>query len=206
MFDKTKFKGYLPEYPFKPGSQIEKIDDIFFISKKASDQDIFGLGRIREPLTDEEIKTLKNAFETLYVAGIKHKLSLIYSEDLCKWTWADLLGAAQAMIDKKQGEADYLYISIDCSKRMLTVGEKSYVITSENEWDFIRKLIADMNSDEITPRFDGGIDYKNYVDSLRRRIGAENLRQVVTGNRDGYRMNPRVKVLNSGQIGIRRSK
>ncbi len=114
MSDQTKFKGYLPEYPFKPGAQIGKINDIFLISKKASDEDIFNLGRIREPLADEEIELLKKAFETLYVAGIKHKLSLTYSEDLSKWTWADLLGAArtlnaQAEPDKKQPAGSISY-------------------------------------------------------------------------------------------------
>jgi len=114
MSDQTKFKGYLPEYPFKPGAQIGKINDIFLISKTASDEDIFRLGRIREPLTDEEIELLKKAFKTLFLISIKGLLAKKYAEDLTKWTWADLLSEAGAMIaqaepDKKQPAGSISY-------------------------------------------------------------------------------------------------
>jgi len=60
--------------------------------------------------------------------------------------------------------------------------------------------------DRLTPRFVGSEDFKNQVDSLRRKLSTKRLKQIIISDRDGYRLHPRVKVLGSGQIGIRKTK
>ena len=99
-----------------------------------------------------------------------------------------------------------LYCAIDCARRSVAIGAETFVITSETQWDFIRLLISNTKFDKLTPRFEGTKDNKNTVDALRRNLSSKNLKKILTSDRDGYRLHPNVKVLNDGQIGIRKTK
>lgn len=99
-----------------------------------------------------------------------------------------------------------VYCSIDCATRSITIGSKKFTITSENQWDFVRRLIQGLKDGELVPRLEGETDYKNSVDGLRRKLSRKNLHHIIISNNDGYKLHPSVNIINTGQIGIRRTK
>jgi hypothetical protein len=99
-----------------------------------------------------------------------------------------------------------IYSAIDVATRTITIGEKSTTITSEIVWEFIKDLITASKADRLVPRYTGKQDNKNNVDRLRLAVGKDNLKKLIISTGDGYKLSPDVKLLNSGQIGIRKTK
>ena len=97
------------------------------------------------------------------------------------------------------------YRAIDLAKRTLTIGTKTWTITSEKVWDFLKDLCSALRDDRLVSRYEGANDNKNNVDQLRRQIDKDNIHKlIILGNRF-YKLNSEVKILNSGQIGIRKT-
>jgi hypothetical protein len=98
------------------------------------------------------------------------------------------------------------YRALNLAKRTLTIGGRTYPITSEKVWDFIKDLCSLLKSDRIVAYMEGAVNNKNAVDQLRKLIGKENLHNFLVFVSGGYKLNPEVKILDSGQIGIRKTR
>jgi len=98
---------------------------------------------------------------------------------------------------------EQLYVELNLAERILTIGTDLYRITSENEWDLLKTLASNSKIDRITPRMDGRRNRKNAVDTLRRRIGSENLHRLISFSSDGYFLGSSVKLSGGSQMGIR---
>jgi hypothetical protein len=98
------------------------------------------------------------------------------------------------------------YITLNVTNRTITIGTQPITITSERVWDFIKDLVSAAKSDRLVPVLDGAQNNKNNFDQLRRKVGGtDNLKKLVISTRDGYKLSPAVKVLNSGQVSIRKT-
>jgi hypothetical protein len=98
------------------------------------------------------------------------------------------------------------YTTINVANRTIIIGVDSFTITSERVWDFIKDLIFAAKSDDLVPIFEGPKNNKNNIDQLRRIVGGpDNLKKLVTSMGDGYKLSPTAKVLNSGQVGIKKT-
>jgi hypothetical protein len=98
------------------------------------------------------------------------------------------------------------YIAINIATRTITFGAKPIVITSERIWNFIKDVVSAAKYDRFVPLIEGAQKNKNNIDQLRRKVGKDNLKKLVISAGDGYKLSPNVKVLNSGQVGIRKTK
>ncbi|MHC4488581.1 MAG: hypothetical protein ACYSW7_05305 [Planctomycetota bacterium] len=98
------------------------------------------------------------------------------------------------------------YRAVDLAKRTVTIGAGMWPITSEKVWDFIKDLCSAFKNDRLISRFEGAQDNKNNVDQLRRQIGGDNLHKLIILDNGVYKLNPEVKILGGGQIGIRKTK
>ena len=83
------------------------------------------------------------------------------------------------------------------------IGTETYHITSEKVWDFLKDLCSAHRDDRLVPMLEGATNNKNNVDRLRKKIGNENLHKLIIFVNGGYKLNPEVKILDGGQIGIR---
>ena len=109
--------------------------------------------------------------------------------------------------DKPQITELPIFKTIDVASRTITIGTKSIVIMNETVWEFIRELIANYRYDRIVPRWEGNNDNKSSNDTLRRYLGGGKvIREVIIYPKGGYKLNPTIKILNGGQIGIRKTK
>jgi hypothetical protein len=108
--------------------------------------------------------------------------------------------------EDEQKVAGIEYIALDVATRTITIGTKPTPITSERVWNFIKDLVSAAKDDRLVPMLDGGQNNKNNIDQLRRKVGKDNLKKLVILTGDGYKLSPDVKVLNSGQVGIRKTK
>jgi len=97
------------------------------------------------------------------------------------------------------------YRAVNLAKRTITIGAKPNPITSERVWDFLKDLCSAFRQDRIVPLIEGNVNNKNAVDQLRRLIGRDRLHSLVVFVKGGYKLNPEVKILDSGQIGIRKT-
>jgi len=114
--------------------------------------------------------------------------------------------ATNSELDTKEKEQNTeIYTAIDCAKRSITIGGKSYSITSETSWEFLRLLITNQKQDKLTPRLDGAIDHKNAVDMLRRKLTTEGLSRIIDFLDGGYKLKPSVSVRYAGQAAIRKT-
>lgn len=124
-------------------------------------------------------------------------------------------------LEKKQSDTDGLvtdnplavpkvhsqvYIELNVAERTLTIGTKPYHITSEPVWGFLKTLVDNKRQDKVTPKIDGAVDWKSSIDMLRRKIGKENYKLVVTSTKGLYFLSPSVKVTGFGQVAIRKTK
>jgi hypothetical protein len=99
------------------------------------------------------------------------------------------------------------YITLNVTTRTIKIGTEPITITSERVWNFIKDLVSAAKTDLIVPKFDGAQDNKNNFDQLRRIVGGkDNLKKLIIPMRGGYKLFPAIKVLNSGQVGIRKTK
>ncbi len=99
-----------------------------------------------------------------------------------------------------------IYVELNLAERLLVIGADKCRISSEAVWDFLKTLAGNTKRDQITPRIDGDRNWKNAVDVLRRKIGADALRQVVTYANGGYYLGSSVKTTYGSQVGIRRTR
>ncbi len=99
-----------------------------------------------------------------------------------------------------------VYRALDLAKRTVTIGITTYPITSEKVWNFSKDLCSALKNDRLISRFEGAQDNKNNVDQLRRQIGRDNLHKLIILGNGVYKLNPETKILNSGQVGIRKTK
>ena len=99
------------------------------------------------------------------------------------------------------------YRAFNLAQRTITIGAKTYPITSEKVWDFLKDLCSNLRYDRITAYVEGERDNKNAVDQLRKQIGNDNLHKLVIPVKgSGYKLNTEVKILYSGQKGIRKTR
>ena len=106
-----------------------------------------------------------------------------------------------------QGETDIPdYRVLDLAKRTVAIGTTTYPITREKDWDFLKDLCTAFRDDRIVPMLEGATNNKNAVDHLRRLIGNGNLHKLIIFVKGGYKLNPEIKILNRGQIGIRKTR
>jgi len=97
------------------------------------------------------------------------------------------------------------YRAINLAKRTITIGTKTYPITSEKIWDFIKDLCIAFREDRMVPSIDGSANNKSAVDQLRKQIGNYDLHKLILFVTGGYKLNPDVKIPEGGQIGIRKT-
>lgn len=98
------------------------------------------------------------------------------------------------------------YRALNLAERTITIGIKPYFITSERVWDFLKDLCTAFKEDRIVPMYEGAIKNKNAVDQLRRKVGGkDNLRKLIIFIKGGYKIKSEVKILYSGQKGIRKT-
>lgn len=110
-------------------------------------------------------------------------------------------------IDSRESKAEMTKIDVELNlaERLLIIGTNERRISSELVWDFLKTLASNTKRNQITPRIDGGDNWKNAVDVLRRQIGKDALRQVVTFAKGGYYLAAAVNPKYGGQLGIRRT-
>ena len=97
------------------------------------------------------------------------------------------------------------YVALDLSKRTVTIGADSHIVTSEKVWDFLKDLCSARRDDRLVSRNDGVTNNKNNVDQLRKQIRKSALHKVILFMDGGYKLNPEVKILEGGQVGIRKT-
>jgi hypothetical protein len=82
------------------------------------------------------------------------------------------------------------YVRIDLKHHTIKFGGSTpYAPTAESIWTFLEELIGDSERGEPTPK-----NYRSGMTMLRKVIGKERLRCVVTFSNDGYRLHPNVRV------------
>jgi hypothetical protein len=108
--------------------------------------------------------------------------------------------------DTITSEAAPIYTEINAAERTVTVGADECRISSEKIWDFFTTLIGNKKKGRHTPRSDGLNNWKNAVDTLRRQIGKDNLKQLLHFAGDGYYLRPSVKIKYHSQVAIRKTK
>jgi hypothetical protein len=120
--------------------------------------------------------------------------------------WADEFDKAEEK-DRRDKTDIPVYRALDLAKRTVTIGVKTHVITSKNIWDFLKDLCSAFRDDRLVPRLEGAPDNKNNVDQLRKQVGGkDNLHKLILFVRGGgYKLNPDVRILGGGQIGIRKT-
>ncbi|NLK40657.1 MAG: hypothetical protein GX298_01205 [Planctomycetes bacterium] len=100
MFDKKKFKSYIPQHPFKHGKRGSY--DAFYMQKSLSglESALNEYGAIRDPLTDAERQILVEAFGTLKSGIIRRHLANDFTPaQIENLTWDDIVYHAQGKID-----------------------------------------------------------------------------------------------------------
>lgn len=110
-------------------------------------------------------------------------------------------------IDRRESKAEMTKVNVELNlaEQSLILGTEKYRIPSPSVWDFLKTLASNAKGDQITPRIDGDDNWKNAVDVLRRQIGKDALRQVVTFAKGGYYLAADVKMKYGSQLGIRRT-
>lgn len=103
-------------------------------------------------------------------------------------------------------ETVQLYIELNLAERLLIIGTDELRISSELVWDFLKTLASNIKSNRITPRIDDSRNWKNAVDTLRRKIGKDRLHKVVCFSNGGYFLSGAVKVKYGSQVGIRKTR
>jgi len=98
------------------------------------------------------------------------------------------------------------YRALDLAKRTVTIGTKTHSIISERVWDFLKDLHSALRDDRLVPMLEGAANNKNNVDQLRKQIGRDALHGLVISVRGGYKLNPEVKILQSAQFGMRKTR
>jgi len=99
-----------------------------------------------------------------------------------------------------------IYVELNLSERLLIIGIDKYRISSEQVWNFLKTLFQNSKMGRITPRIDGSDNWKNAVDTLRRKIGKDSLHNVVRFSGDGYFLGDDVNVKYGSQVGIRKTR
>ena len=100
MFDKKKFKSYIPQHPFKHGERGNH--DAFYCWKDDAglESALKEYGAIRDPLTDAERQILVEAFGTLKPVGIRRHLTKDFTPaQIENLTWDYVVLYAQSKID-----------------------------------------------------------------------------------------------------------
>jgi len=108
--------------------------------------------------------------------------------------------------DKVGAGISQVYKELNVVERTLIIGENIHQITSEPVWGFLKTLVDNKQQGKVTPKIDGSVEWKNSIDMLRRQIGKAALHQIVIASRGLYWLEPSVKVKDSGQIAIRKTK
>jgi len=99
-----------------------------------------------------------------------------------------------------------IYIELNLSERLLVIGTDKYRISSEQVWNFLKTLAQNSKTGRITPTIDGRDNWKNAVDTLRRKIGKYRLHKVVRFSGDGYFLGDDVNAKYGSQVGIRKTR
>ncbi len=123
MFDKKKFKSYIPQHPFKHGKR-GGYDALYFWKDDAGlESALKEYGAIRDPLTDAERQILIEAFGTLKPGEIRRHLTSDFAPaQIENLTWDDVVYHAQNKIKVGQTcyskETDTSKINAEWSKPM----------------------------------------------------------------------------------------
>ena len=95
------------------------------------------------------------------------------------------------------------YREINYTDRTVTIGVMSYPISSIKAWAVLVELKDARRQREAV----SSKDYKSAIDLLRRQLkGKENLRKIIQYVKGGYALHPEVKITNTSQVGIRRTR
>jgi len=98
---------------------------------------------------------------------------------------------------REVGEIDdnATYREINIAERTITIGSEIMSIDAEKVWDLLKELWSNSKHGGIVFRKDGKENRKNEVDSFRKTVGgAENCRLFIQFGKDGYKLNPSVKI------------
>jgi hypothetical protein len=82
------------------------------------------------------------------------------------------------------------FVCVNLKTRTIRIGSTLYTPTADSIWTFLEDLITSSETSEPTPR-EGN---KEQVDMLRKVVGKDGLRHMVTFARGKYRLSPAVKV------------
>ena len=138
------------------------------------------------------------------IERISVKIDLYVDSLLCRQ--ADTTHKIELLEKGGQGKTNIPdYKALNLSNRTIMIGTETYHITSEKVWDFIKDLHSAFRDDRLVPMFDGATNNKHNVDRLRKLLSNENLHKLIIFVNGGYKLNPEVKILESGQIGIRKT-
>jgi hypothetical protein len=133
---------------------------------------------MEEELFNEQIPFVKASAErlALYVARVKA---------MCE----DDAGIAPDGF-RPEEEDQPPYVCINLKTHTIKIGGSTpYAPTAESIWTFLEELIGDSEEGEPTPK-----NYRSGMTMLRKVIGKERLRCVVTFSKDGYRLHPNVRI------------
>ena len=99
-------------------------------------------------------------------------------------------------------ERPLLYVEIDLSERRLTLGDNSST-PSDKVWDFLKELCHRKKTGEIAP----ANEFKNAVDTLRRKVGVDALKLIIEIQpQGGYKLHTQVSVKGRGQVGLKKTR
>jgi hypothetical protein len=108
------------------------------------------------------------------------------------------LAQAEQVSQREHGYGTYAEINL--AERTITVGDRTHKIKNANTWQFLRGLVDTHKIGRVMP----SREWKNALDTLRRQVGKQDLRRIVSFTRGVYILGPSVRLTGGSQIGIRR--
>jgi len=100
-----------------------------------------------------------------------------------------------------------IYRSIDLANRTIIIGNTTYFIKGDDLWEYLKELCSTAKQGTFVPYLEGAKIYKNQNDQLRKLIKKDNHRKFIFSVKGyGFKLNPDVKILESSQVGIRKTR